>query len=227
MKEFIVSPGFLSVRSTMGSDISYLAAVFFTTMFIIAGYFAIKQRGLTHHRMILASMLTMILYFTYYYLVRQLGLASLEDQINFPGPEWVYQKIFRPLLLFHFLIVSLSTFISLYMIGNGFRTASVINGRMTLKSEKVKRSWILWGAGFLWLGFLVWWVFSRSVFGLWHKAMLLSLGYFIPAITLLVIGKVLANSEKRHRTLGRICIMLFVMLLVTSTLAYYLLYMAY
>ncbi len=227
MKEYLLSPGFLSARSTMGSDFSYLAAVFFTTMFIIAGYFAKNHRGQAHHRMILVSMVAMILYFTYYYLVRQLGLASLADQIKFPGPQWVYQKIFHPLLLLHFLIVSLSTFISLYMIGNGFRTASVINGRMSLKSEKIMRSRILWGIGFLWLGFLAWWVSSKSVFSLWHKTMLLSLGYFIPAITILVIGKMLPNSEKRHRTLGRICIMLFVMLLITSTLAYYLLYMAY
>ena len=54
--------------------------------------------------------------------------------------------------------------------------------------------------------------------------MFLSIGYFIPAALAVLIQKTLPESEKRHRVLGTICLGLFAGLLLTSTLAYCLLY---
>lgn len=227
MVEIFNNPGFLSAKSTFGSDISYLFAVIFTALFLIAGRFAFKRQGGTHHRMILISMVTMIAYFTYYYLVRRLGLASLEDQINFDGPPWVYQKVFKPVLMIHFLMVSLSTFIAIYMVGNGFRTSYVINNRLVLRNEPVRSSKALWGAGFIWLAILVWWAFSTPLFGWGHRSMMLFLGYFLPLALTLAIRRALPKSERRHRILGRICLALFAGLLLTSSVAYYLLYLAF
>jgi hypothetical protein len=57
--------------------------------------------------------------------------------------------------------------------------------------------------------------------------MFLSLGYFIPASLMFLTGKALPYSERRHRIMGRLCLGMFVLLLVTSTSVYYLLYIIY
>ncbi len=224
MIEFLNSPGFISSRSTLGSDISYISAMVFTALFLISGAVARKRKGLAHHRMILISMVTMTLYFLYYYEVRRLGVTSLTDQINFAGPEWVYSKIFRPIMLVHFIVVTFSITLAIYMIINGFKTAARKDDRMFLKDQRMKASKPLWAAGVAWLCFLTWWVFSVSQFGWEHKIMFLALGYFIPAALAALIQKTFPDSERRHRTLGKLCITLFACLLVTSTLAYFLLY---
>lgn len=218
------NPGLFSSRSTFGADISYLFAVFFTVMFLISGVLAKKHKGFLHHRMILVSMVAMMLYFVFYYEVRKLGVASLSDQINFAGPQWVYDKVFRPIMMVHFMMVTFSIILAIYMIINGFKTVVRDGSKMTLKNERVKPSVTLWVLGVIWLLFLVWWLFSVQQFGWGHWVMFLSLGYFIPVVVALLIQRTLPESEKRHRVLGTICIGLFAGLLVTSTLAYCLLY---
>lgn len=218
------NPGLFSSRSTFGSDISYMFAVVFTVLFLISGMLAKKHRGLKHHRMILVSMAAMTLYFLFYYEVRKLGVASLSDQINFAGPDWVYDKVFRPVMMVHFIMVTFSIILAIYMIINGFKIAVRDGGEMTLKNERLKPSIMLWALGFVWLVLLTWWLFSVQQFGWGHWIMFLSLGYFIPSVLAILIQKALPESEKRHRVLGRICILLFAGLLITSTLAYCLLY---
>jgi len=218
------NPGFFSSRSTLGSDISYLFAVLFTVLFLISGMLAKKHKGLTHHKMILISMVTMFLYFIYYYQVRRLGVSSMADEIVFPGPDWVYQKVFRPALMVHFMAVTFSIILAIYMIINGFKTAVRNNGEMTLENKRLKLSIPLWGLGLAWLVFLTWWLFSVHQFGWGYRIMFLALGYFIPAAVAMLIHKTLPESEKRHRVLGTICLGLFAGLLVTSTLVFCLLY---
>lgn len=218
------NPGLFSSRSTLGSDVSYLFAVIFTVLFLISGVLAKKHKGLKHHRMILVSMVTMTLYFLFYYEVRRLGVTSLTDQINFAGPEWVYRKIFRPVMMVHFMMVTFSIILAIYMIINGFKIAVRNAGEMTLKNERLKPSITLWALGLVWLFFLTWWLFSVHQFGWDHIIMFLALGYFIPAGLAVLIHKTLPESEKRHRVLGTICLGLFVGLLLTSTLAYSMLY---
>lgn len=225
--EFMSSPGFLSVRSSVGSDLSYLLAVTFTTLFLISGALAVKRYGLAHHRMMLISMAVMLGYFAFYYQVRRLGLASMADQLEFAGPEWVYHKVFRPILYAHFLAVTLSLFLAVYMVANGFRTAVIGRGAIVLKNERIAHSKALWLLGLVWLVFLAWWVFSRPRFDWGHRAMFLSLGYFIPASSMFLTGRALPYSERRHRVMGRLCLGMFVLLLVTSTSVYYLLYIVY
>lgn len=227
MPEFLSGPGFLSARSTLASDISYLFAVAFSVLFVIAGYLAHKKKGFYHHRLILVSMLSMLCYFFYYYEIRNLGLESFADQINFPGPQSVYQNIFRPAMMVHFLAVTLSIFFSVYMIVNGFTTAQRENGTMSLKNQTIKPSRLAWIVGFFWLGFLSWWVFSHPGFGWGHQLMFLTIGYFLPASLTLGLGRLLPDSERRHRVLGRFTIGMFLLLLLTSSLVYYLLYLAY
>ncbi len=220
------NPGFLSARSTLGSDISYFFAVLFTALFLIAGLFARRGHGLRHHRMILVSMAVMILYFIYYYEVRRLGVTSFADQIHFDGPQWVYVKIFRPVMIAHFLIVTTSIFLAIYMVINGFRTAVKQRTAMFLRSEPVKTSKIMWAIGLIWLALLSWWVFSVHSFGWGHRMMFLAFGFFIPAILAIIIQWTLPDSAKRHRALGRLCLAMFACLLATSTIVYYLLYVA-
>ncbi len=224
IKELLASPGFMSQGSTMGSDISYFFAVTFILMFIYAGSLATKGMGLRHHRMILLSLVVMTAYFIFYYLVRRLGLESLADRVNFQGYEWVYRDIFKPVLYTHMVFVTITFFLSIYMIINGFATAVTIAGEMKLKSEPAPRSKVLWLTGLLWLGFLIWWIFSSSRFGVSHQVMFLALGYLLPAMLAFAIGYWLSDSARRHRIMGRLCILAFIILFITSALVYYLLY---
>ncbi len=223
--DLLNSPGFLSGRSTVGSDVSYIFAVLFTGLFLGAGYLARKKRGLVHHRMILASMTAMSLYFVYYYLVRRLGFVSLTDQIVYPGSQWEYSHVFRPILILHFIAVTFSSFFAIYMIVNGFRTAvRTEEGVMELRDGRLGISLVAWGVSVVWLGILLWFLFAFHSFSWGHKITFLAMGYFIPAGIALLIQKALPFSERRHRVLGKICLILFALLLLTSTLTYSLLY---
>ena len=67
MKALLAEPGFLAPSGTIGADISYLLAVVFTVLFLIAWGMAKKSQGTRHHKLILVSMVSMIIYFVGYY----------------------------------------------------------------------------------------------------------------------------------------------------------------
>lgn len=226
MSEFFANPGFLSSRSTLGSDISFLFSVGFTIMFLFAGYLAHSGRGKAHHYTILGSMTVMLAYFVYYYEIRSLGVSSFSDQLAFPGPDWVYKKVFKPVLIGHFIIVTLSVFISIYMIFNGYMSVARRNGKLLLREGRAHPSKTLWGVGFLWLAFLCWWIFLYQGFDMRHTVMLLSMGYIVPAGAAVLINWLLPGMEERHRTLGKVCVGFFGLLLMTNSVVYYLLYLA-
>lgn len=73
MKEFLDRPGFLGTYGTLGVDVTFIAAIFFTVLFMIGWYYARKGRGNAHHTLTVWAMLAMIGYFLFYYISRQLG----------------------------------------------------------------------------------------------------------------------------------------------------------
>lgn len=148
-------------------------------MFLFAGYLAHSGRGKTHHYAILGSMTVMLAYFVYYYKIRSLGVSSFSDQLAFPGPDWVYTNVFRPVLIFHFIVVTLSVFVAIYMIFNGYMSVIERRGNFYLREGRAHTSKVLWGAGFVWLAFLCWWIFIYQGFDMRHTVMLLSLGYIV------------------------------------------------
>lgn len=224
MVNFLQSPGFLSARSTMGSDISLLFALLFSSMYVISGFQAVKKRGLRHHRMILISAVMMCAYFVFYYNVRQFGVASFTDRINFEGSGQLYASLFRPILYLHFTIVCLSLFLAVYTILSGFKT-SVRNGEsLVLNSQRIGISKKMWFVSFIWLALLTWWLVSMHAFGWGYKILLLFLAYFLPAMVAIAINKALPLSDERHRILGRLCMGSFAGLFFTSMLTYSLLY---
>ena len=104
MKELLNQPGFLPTHGTFGADISFLMAIAFTVLFIIGWRMAKKRQGDSHHVLVLWAMVSMIVYFTVYYLARGLGALATEGKEGFGGPEWVYQYVFSPFLTFNTLL---------------------------------------------------------------------------------------------------------------------------
>lgn len=224
MESIMEAEGFLSSRSTLASDMSFIFAVSFSSLFLISGYIAIKNQGAVHHRMILFSMLSMIAYFVFYYRVRRMGLDSFANQLDFQGEGTIKAGIFRPVLWSHFLVVCLTIFSAIYTIISGFKAAIRQNGRMVLENNRVHLSKIAWTISFVWLIFLFWWLYTVHEFETFYTVVFLIFGYFLPVATTIIIHKLLPFSEHRHRILGRLCMMLFACLIITSTLTYSLLY---
>ena len=214
----------------MGSDISLVLAVVFTSMFIYAGYLARQGDGMAHRRVIFGSMTAMFGYFIYYYKVRRLGYISFSDQLGMSGENSLRSALFKPVLLLHFTVVSLSTFASFYTVISGIRGAVSRGGKLILEKTRLPLSRPLWIAGLVWLGLLLWWVFywwggvHRGDLGLTYKLMFVMLGYAIPAAIALTIHKVFPFAEERHRFMGRLTVGLFITLLFTSIATYSLLY---
>ena len=221
------SAGILSSRTTLGSDISLFMAIGFICMFLFAGRLARKKKGRAHHRMILASMAVMILYLIYYIQIRYMGLASMTAQMSFAGPEWVHAKILRPLLMVHVIVVSISLYLSVYMVINGFMARFPLDdGSLTLRTGLVRPSRDLWGIALLWLAFLVWVTVVSGRFGLGHAVIFLGLGFGVPAAVALLIHFLFPGADRRHRMVGRICLFFFTLMLATTISTYYLLYIA-
>ena len=220
-------PGFISERATMATDLSYVFAITFTLLFLFSGVLAAMGHGRAHHKSILISVAAMTLYYLFYYEVRRFGLENFADQLTFKGPPWVYQEIFKPILTLHIIVVGFSTFLSFVMVLNGYKATKMENGRMVLNNEKIPHSSNLRFGGYIWLIILAWWVFSHPRLNWFHQGMLLSIGYLIPAALILLIGRLLPHRERRHRFLGRLCIGSYAILLLTSALVYYLIYLAY
>ena len=224
MESIIATEGFLSSRSTLASDISFLFAVSFSSLFLISGYLAGNNQGTFHHRMIIFSTVSMFAYFVFYYRVRSLGLDSFADQVHLQVNNTLFRATFKPIFWTHFLVVCLSSFFAIYTIISGFTATVKQNGRMILANNKISLSRIAWSVSFIWLIFLAWWLQTIHALNTAYRATFLIFGYFLPASVALIIHKLLPFSERRHRILGKLCMLLFACLIVTSTLTYSLLY---
>lgn len=229
MKEFLSKPGFLAPYSTLGADLSYLFAVIFTCLFLIGWYLGKKHKADAHHGLTLWGIVAMLAYFTSYYLFRRLGVLALEGRSGFGGPDWVYNYIFTPTLTIHILLVSIGIVIAIYLIILGFRASSKANGKMFLKEEvlQAKKK-----------NFYITLISILSIFGLlafircstFRCYVVYIVGILIVALVFVfekILEKLLPNGAKRHRVLGKFTMIMYVIILLTSTATYILLYIMY
>ncbi len=232
MQELLKKPGFLVESGTLGADLSYLLAVVFTVLFLAAWWMAKRGQGTRHHKLILISMVSMVVYFVAYYYFKGLGALSAEGKEGFGGPPEVYESVFLPILFTHLTLVTLGLILAPYMIIEGFRASKKIKGGYVLQSQELRaapgkftRIW-LWTLGL--------WVVAEIFCLLAGKSWQSQLAYFLIFLTIAaVVGlesfiqKKLPDGARRHRILGRGTMVLFALILCTSTATYLLLYVIY
>jgi len=229
MLEFLKAPGFLGTYGTMGADLSFVMALLFTVLFIIGWRMGKNKQGNNHHTLVLWGMVSMMIYFTVYYLARGLGVLATEGKEGFGGPEWLYSYFFKPLLTIHILVVSIGLVLAVYMIILGFRVAIKRMGQRVLQASVLTMS----RSAFLKIA-----VSSFLLLALIGLVRCHSLACWIVYISgfLLVMGVLLAekgieklipDGERRHRLIGKFTMALYVIALFTSTITYVLLYIVY
>jgi len=233
MKKILAEPGFLAPSGTIGADISYLLAVIFTVLFLISWIMAKKSQGTRHHKLILVSMVSMIIYFVGYYYARSLGVLSFEGREGFGGPDDVYENIFKPVLITHLSLVVVGMILAFYMLSQGFRASKKVNGEYFLTD------------GILKVGSRKFKIIMFTILGCWVLLQLTllatrenpigaSIAYALIFMTIAfvvslekLIEKILPNGAKRHRVLGRVTMVVYALILVTSTATYLMLYYIY
>ena len=233
MKTLLAQPGFLAPSGTIGADVSYLLALAFTLLFLRSWAMAKKAQGTRHHKLILVSMVSMIVYFCAYYYARQLGVLSFEGREGFGGPDDVYENVFMPVLTTHLILVTLGMVLAFYMIPQGFRASDNSSGEYRLKTGNLKMKPRTFK------------IVMFTIIGCWalNQTLLLavrqspfgaSVAYaMIFATVALVVSleklieKMLPDGARRHRVLGRITMVVYALILVTSTATYLMLYFIY
>ena len=233
MKTLLEQPGFLAPSGTIGADVSYLLALVFTILFLISWVMAKKAQGTRHHKLILVSMVSMIVYFVAYYYARSLGVLSFEGREGFGGPDDVYNNVFVPVLTTHLILVTLGMVLAFYMIPQGFRASENTGGDYRLKAGELKMK----SRTFKLVLF--------TILGCWALVQVLLLvtrqnpfgasvayGLIFATVALVVsleklIEKMLPDGAKRHRILGRTTMVIYALILITSTATYLMLYVLY
>jgi uncharacterized membrane protein YozB (DUF420 family) len=233
MQAFLKQHGFLGTYATLGADLSFIMALFFTILFIVGWRKARKAQGQPHHTITLWAMLAMLGYFVFYYLSRGLGALAAEGKEGFGGSQFMYDWVFSPMLTVHIAVVSVGIVMAIYMIILGYR-ASVKRGQQRVLKTGVLRvsrqrliMILLWvslitivfflirgfTAGFSWGKF---WVYFSAIL---LVALVLGLERFIE--------RALPDGDRRHRLLGTFTMVLYVTALFTSSLTYFMLYVLY
>jgi len=232
MQELLKKPGFLVETGTLGADLSYLLAVIFTVMFLVSWGMAKKGLGTRHHHLILVSMVSMVVYFVGYYYAKSLGVLSAEGKEGFGGPPEVYESVFLPVLLTHLTLVVLGLIMAPYMVIEGFRASQKVNGAYVLRSEELKADSRKFSR--IWLWILGLWAVAEVLCLVGGKSWQSQLAYFLIFLTIAaVVGlerfiqKTLPDGARRHRILGRGTMILFALILCTSTATYLMLYVIY
>ncbi len=226
MKELFGKPGFLPAHGTMGADLSFVMALIFTILFMIGWRMGKKKEGSQHHVLTLWAMVSMLAYFTVYYLARGLGALATENKEGFGGPAWLYNYIFTPLLTIHILVVSIGLVLAVYMIVLGFRAAIKRSGRHVLKTGILKMS----RSAFLTITAAVFVLFGLIGAVRCHSVAcwIVYISGFVLVLLVLVIEKGIErwipDGERRHRAIGAFTMVLFVIALVTSSATYLMLY---
>lgn len=226
MEAFLGKPGFLPAHGTMGADLSFVMALAFTALFIIGWRMGVKREGDKHHVLVLWAMVSMVVYFTFYYLARGLGALATEGKEGFGGPEWVYRAVFSPLLTVHILVVSIGLVLAVYMIVLGFRVAVKQAGRRILRGGVLRMSraaLIRLSAGALVLFLLIGWIRCHSL-----ACWIVYLSGFVLVFLVLLLEKgierLIPDGERRHRLVGTFTMVLYVVALLTSSVTYLMLY---
>jgi len=220
-------PGILGSSANLGADISYLFAILFMGLFVASWYQAYRHRSNVHHWMILASIVTMIGYFIWYYEVRRLGAMAFEESLDFPGPPHILENVVKPILWVHFAAVLLALILSIYMLINGFKSADRIEGRWTLTGKSIRVGWPGKIAALLYLWILLIWIYGLQSLPPSYKILFFVMFFVIPASVIWFIKWRFPNSARRHRVVGRITICVFGFSLITATLTYLFMYVIY
>ena len=233
MKTLLEQPGFLAPSGTIGADVSYLLALVFTLLFLRSWAMAKKAQGTRHHKLILVSMVSMIVYFVAYYYARSLGVLSFEGREGFGGPDDIYENVFVPVLTTHLILVTLGMVLAFYMIPQGFRASENAGGDYHLKTGELKMKSRTFK------------IVMFTILGCWALVQVLLLatrqnpfgasvayGMIFATVALVVsleklIEKLLPEGARRHRILGRATMVIFALILVTSTATYLMLYVIY
>ena len=217
---------------TMGADLSYLLAVVFTLLFLIAWWMAKKGQGTRHHKLALVSMISLVTYFVAYYYAKGLGVLSADGKEGFGGPQEVYDSVFLPILTTHLILVTLGLILAPYMIVEGYRASDKVGGEYVLKSRELKADPKKFTR--IWLWILGLWGVVEILCLIAGKSLKSQLAYFLIFGTIAgvvglenIIQKKLPDGAQRHRVLGRVTMIMFALILITSTATYLMLYVIY
>lgn len=233
MLEWLKQPGFYGTHATMGADLSQSMATLFTALFVIGWYQAKHQRGHPHHRLMLGGMVAMLAFFTSYYLFRQLGVLAFEGKEGFGGSDFLYHKVFIPLLTFHIALVTIGLVMAVYMIVLGFRAQVVAGGKRTLRDSLLQTSRTKLGTIFGGITAVLLLLFaSRAVTsGFSTRKLVVYLGLLvligIVFTVEIAIQRIWPNGERRHRVLGRFTMIIYCTLFMTGSITYTMLYILY
>jgi uncharacterized membrane protein YozB (DUF420 family) len=232
MQEFLKKPGFMVQSGTMGADLSYLLAVIFTVLFLVAWWMAKKGQSTHHHKLALISMVSMLVYFVAYYYARNLGALAAEGKEGFGGPPEIYDNVFSPILFTHVSLVVLGLILGPYLIVEGYRACDKVGGEYVLRSGELKADPKKFRR--IWLWILGLWALMEIFCLIRGKPWQAQLAYFLIFATIaLVVGleklieKWLPDGAHRHRVLGRVTMVMFALILITSTATYLMLYVIY
>ena len=192
-----------------------------------------KSQGTRHHKLILVSMVSMIIYFVGYYYARSLGVLSFEGREGFGGPDDVYENIFKPVLITHLSLVVVGMILAFYMLSQGFRASKKVDGEYFLTDGILK----VGSRRFKIVMFTIlgcWVILQLTLLATRENPIGASIAYALIFMTIAfvvslekVIEKLLPNGAKRHRILGRVTMVIYALILVTSTATYLMLYYIY
>ena len=233
MFEFLRQPGFFGTHATMGADLSQLMATLFTGLFIIGWIQAKQHRGHPHHWLMLGGMITMVGFFTAYYLFRQLGVLAFEGKEGFGGSQALYDYVFIPVLTIHIILVIIGLVMAVYMIVLGFRSQQFIGGSRVLSPSLLQTSLKKVGLIFGVLLTVVIVLFGTRVMsaGFSMRKLEVYLGFLsLVAIVFAVemgIQRIWPDGGQRHRALGRFTMIVYCILFLTGTFTYAMLYILY
>ena len=233
MFEFLRQPGFFGTHATMGADLSQLMATLFTGLFIIGWVQAKQHRGHPHHWLMLGGMITMVGFFTAYYLFRQLGVLAFEGKEGFGGSQALYDYVFIPVLTIHIILVIIGLVMAVYMIVLGFRAQQFIGGTRVLSASLLQTSWKKVGLIFAALLTLVIVLFGTRVMsaGFSMRKLEVYIGFLVlVALVFAVemgIQRIWPDGGQRHRALGRFTMIVYCILFLTGTFTYAMLYILY
>lgn len=233
MFEFLRQPGFFGTHATMGADLSQLMATLFTGLFIIGWIQAKQHRGHPHHWLMLGGMITMVGFFTAYYLFRQLGVLAFEGKEGFGGSQALYDYVFIPVLTIHIILVIIGLVMAVYMIVLGFRSQQFIGGTRVLSASLLQTSWKKVGLIFAALLTVVIVLFGTRVMsaGFSMRKLEVYIGFLVLVAFVFAvemgIQRIWPDGGQRHRALGRFTMIVYCILFLTGTFTYAMLYILY
>lgn len=235
MLEWLKQPGFFGTHATIGADVSQMMATLFTALFVMGWIQARRQQGNAHHWLMLGGMVAMITFFTNYYLFRQLGVLAVEGKEGFGGSDFMYHKVFIPILIFHITLVLIGLIMAIYMIILGFRAQhkegshrELRSGELKVRKAQLAKVFMLSGGVLLALYAIIGTRFGTD-FSLRRLVVYLS-GLLVVGLVLGVektIERFWPDGARRHRALGRFTMIIYCILFVTGSTTYTMLYILY